>query len=200
MLLPKVISALLSSSSSSAPPPSPCCAYNGNGAAMLHGIISISNIKGYPEPIVLDAWAGGDGISYNAVLINGTTPDTAAAGWIISNNATHQTFTVFNSQCHSSSTPLSSKWVDSFGFCGGSGNFVSPIGGYSNPLPSYIWATNMRENPSFMSFTTKEDACAPQFLISTASPLSGGSVSISFIGGSSDVPPQSWKVPPSYCM
>jgi len=201
MLIPSLITSLLLNSNSSNIP-SPCCAYNGNGAATLHGIINVANINGFPEPMVLDAWAGGDGVTYNAVLINGTTPDNSIAGWVISNNATHQIFTVYNDGiCHSSSTPLATPWVKSFGFCGGlpQGNFVTPIGGYSNPLDTYIWATSYSNNPSFMSFTSKENACAPQFLLSTTSPLSGGSLSISFIAGSSETPPSSWSQTPSYC-
>ena len=201
-LLPSLVTALLSSSKSTIIPPSPCCAYNGEGSALLHGIISVAGIKGFPEPIILDAWLGGDGLTYNSVVINGTTPENATAGWILSNNATSQTLTVYNAGiCHTASTPLSTKWVDAFGFCGGlpQGNFQQPIGGFANPLNSYIWSTGNEENPSFMAFTSKENSCAPQFLISTASPLTGGSLSINIIAGSSQEPPLTFSQAPTYC-
>jgi hypothetical protein len=169
---------------------------------LLHGIISVAGIKGFPEPIVLDAWLGGDGVSYNSVVINGTTPETATAGWIISNNATSQTLTVYNAGiCNTVSTKASTKWVDAFGYCGGlsQGIFQQPIGGFANPLNSYIWSTGNEETPSFMAFTSKENSCVPQFLVSTASPLTGGSLSINIIAGSSQVPPPSFAHAPSYC-
>jgi len=201
-LLPSFVTAFLSSSTTSLIPPSPCCAYNGEGSAMLHGIISVAGIKGFAEPIVLDVWLGGDGLSFNSVVINGTTPEDATAGWILSNNKTSQTLTVYNAGiCHTASTPSFSKWIDALGFCGGlpSGNFIQPIGGFANPLDSYIWSTGDEKAPSFMAFTSKENSCAPQFLVSTASPLTGGSLSINIIAGSSQQPPSSFAIAPSYC-
>jgi hypothetical protein len=109
--------------------PEACCAFGGNGAAILSGkaTVSLPTASGAFVPQIVPAVLASDGSSFSGVILNGTSPDSSSAGWIVSGNSTGQTIIVWTANpgapptCSRASAPPTS-YVPTFAFCNGAGS------------------------------------------------------------------------------
>jgi hypothetical protein len=151
-----------------------CCAYGGNGAAIIDGMgmLDINDGRGTRlTPITL---AGDPTSAAVVVLVNASTPEDAVAGWIITQNSTMQLMTLWYNNneagapyCSQGTAPLDAGFVPGFAMCPGTPKGVFPIFGDSYSIGTV--AVNTFTQPSggvLANFLTSEEDCALVSLMS----------------------------------
>jgi hypothetical protein len=192
--------------------PKPCCAWGGSGSAYMFAIATIAGISwdagAAPSSSELVSVALGlDAVnSISTVLVNSSDPETAVAGWIISQNATAQTLTFWNGNgpsrapnCYSASVPLPDSYMPGFSFCPGGPGSAFPVftSSFLQGTQQVNWYAQNVVGSAQASFT--DGTCVPVSVLGATSPLGGGAFGFTVVGGAGDAPPASWASPPSAC-
>jgi len=191
--------------------PKPCCAWGGSGSAYIFAIATLAGVMfdagSAPAPSELVSVAMGlDAVnSVASVLVNSSDPETAVAGWIISQNATAQTMTFWNGngpsrtpKCFSSSVALPDNFMPGFSFCPGGPGSAFPVftSSFLQGTQQVNWYAQSG-NGAQASFT--DGACVPVSVLGGGSPLGGGAFGFTVVGGAGGAPPTAWASPPSTC-
>jgi len=147
-----------------------------------------------------------------AVLLGGSTPFAATAGWIIVTNATHQTMTVWQNNtaatkpvCGQAYAPVGSGFVPGFAFCPGAATgSLFPTAVTSFPLGASNTVLNVFAQGAVGSaqvFTTGSDNdCAVVSVLSPGAPVgAGGAFSLAVTAGDGATPAAALGVPPAAC-
>lgn len=210
----------LAAANPAAPHFPPCCAYGGDGGAVALGV---GTLNAFPPPRnspnnfpTGPAYAApmAVGISpsklFASILFAAASgPEDAAAGWIVTSNATNDVIYVFANvsaagpSCAAGVAPRGAM-VSTYRFCGGPGGLFSSFASSYMLTPStrvgVFQSGGSGGSPvtSSMAFADPA-ACAPTSLVGASSPFGTGAFSVSFQSGVASEPPASWSQPPSWC-
>jgi len=211
MLLP-TLAALAATASST--PFKPCCAYGGDGGAVVLGAGVLNAFSptagdgGAPSGPT-DAGPMAMGVSpsklFTTVLFAASSgPDDALAGWIVTSNSTNDVLFVFSNasetgpRCSAGVAPRGS-YVADYRLCGGPGSlFPNAARDYALTPTTRVGVFAQANDATTLGFAD-ETACAPVSLLGAASPLGTGAFSITFESGVPAEPPAAWSAPPAYC-
>ena len=198
----------------------PCCAYGGAGGAtmladatlVLPGPGGVPGTRASLVTVALGSGATGDGDGFTAVLV-GTQqgdPEASVAGWVISQNATGQTLTLWYGlnaaggkapTCDRAYVAFPDFYTPSVKLCfGGGGNggaFADYVGSYMLGAQRASWFGQNGTQSALMSVT--DAGCAPVTALGPDTPLGGGAFSFAIQGGGPEPAPASWAVPPAAC-
>jgi len=217
-MLPRTLAAAtLFFGAAAAPPPppfAPCCAYNAPGAAVLLGtgvLDAFAPARGAPGglptgPAALAPMAlGASPFSeppFSAVLMNATSPEDAAAGWIVTSNATNDLLYVFSRV--GAAGPVCAAGVAPRGAMVGSLKVCAGAGGVFPAFERAFAVGGARagvfsQAPGPTQATFLEGACQPLAVAGASSPFGTGAWSLQVESGEGAAPPASWGVPPTWC-
>ena len=206
--LSRVLVALLCGSAAAAATPA-CCAYSGTGSAVVSGVGTMDLGTGRGAEVIAMVIAASPTANppFVSVLINSSIPESSAAGWHITTNATGQLLTAWNAQsqaCGTTFMPSSQGvYVPGFALCPGAAGGLFPDQGDSYTLGDAVLVNTYAQGPgtgSTGSFLGPTQNCALVAVLAPGSPISqGGAFSFLARTGSSAVPPASMGSVPSWC-
>jgi hypothetical protein len=158
-----------------------CCAYGGNGAAVIDGMAVLDINDGFGSRVIPMTLAGDPTSSSVAVLVNASTPEEAVAGWIITQNSTMQLMTLWYNNtvgntpvCGQGTAPLDDGFVPGFAMCPGAPKSLFPTFGDSFSIGTVAVNTFTRPSGGVMAnFLTSDEDCALVSLMA-GTPLNNG--------------------------
>ena len=200
----------------------PCCAYGGSGGAtrIADGSLVLPGPGGTPgtratlATVALGAGESSRGNGFTSVLVGTQAgPESAAAGWIIEQNATGQTLTFWYGNDGSAGAPPPSCYRGYVAFpdfyspsvkmcCGGGGNggaFTDFLGNYMIGTQKASWFSQNASSPHAAMLSVTDVGCAPVMVLGSDTPLGGGSFAFAVQGGGADSAPAAWADAPAAC-
>jgi len=194
-------------------PPAPCCLYGGAGTATILNDATLV-LPGSPmsvlATIALGAGTSSSGSTFVSVLI-GTRdgPEDSVAGWVITENATAQTMTVWHSNvgaaptCSRDSIALPGRYTRTR-LCVGTtpdSAFPAYVGSYlvGNALAASWFAQGANASSAAALISVTNAGCAPVTVLGPGTPLGGGAYNFAVQGGGPEPAPTAWAEAPASC-
>ena len=195
-------------------PPAACCLYGGTGAATMlaNGIITLPGRAAQTQTVALGAGTVANGDAFVAVIVGSQNgPESSTAGWIVSENATSQTMTLWSQgagggggggggapTCGRSSV-APHGYMKSLSLCfGEAGAYPDYISSYmvGGSLPASWWGIN---GTASALFAVSDADCSPISMLSPGTPFGTGAFGLDVQGGGPAAAPAAWAEAPAAC-
>lgn len=183
-----------------------CLAFGGGGAATLRGagtLVVPPNVTATNADLALGI-SGPTAAPFAAVLVGpfadaAPSPSTAAAGWIVSGNATGQTLHFwYGGVCETATVAYPGFFAPGFAMGGGNGTifpFFSRAYSYGGAAVT-LYVQDAHDGSTEARFA---DGCVPTTIRGEMAAFGTGAWSVVFEEGAAVAPPSTWGTPPAAC-